>query len=149
MSRKSYSPALPLESNPSLRHGFTAWVELHRTGAVDVLAYRRALDRHLEARGLVRSMNPLHMLVYSPERSLTCTDQAQLLGWMVMTGYASRLTMCGLRSHVGIPTPEDRQRLMRADLTDPRWDAVLEAWHAGRSAEWVLRQMLRISPSHA
>jgi hypothetical protein len=130
MSRKSFSPALPSAVNdPSaLSMGFTAWVDLRSDGIATVLAYRRGLDRHLSSIGLVRSMNPLHMLVWSPERTLTVPDQIDLLAWLATDGSVARVCLGGLRPHCGIPCERGRKPVHDLALTDPHWLAVLNAY---------------------
>src|SRR5687768_7221965 len=141
MSRKSFSPALPHDEQLPPLLGFTAWVELHRTSAADVLLYRRALDAYLARQSLLRSMNPLHLLVWSATRSLTVVDQVEMLAWMAMEGGIERACLTSVRSHVGIPA-ERRAPLLSVQLSDPCCQAVLLAYpESAQSAECVLEQL--------
>lgn len=130
MSHKPHSTPLPSNANPPLLTGFTTWVELHRSTASAVLWFRRAVDQHLASRGLVLSMNPLHMLVWSPERSLAADDQLALLHWMLTLGGVERVGMTSLRAHVGIPM-EPRAQALQVSLSDPRVQAALFDYRYG------------------
>lgn len=152
MNRKPPYPTLP-GSTPSSAPlsaplGFTAWVQLRRGTAADVLAYKHALDLHLASRGLVRSMNPLHMLVWSPDRDATPEDQVELLSYLSLTTTADVVQLSGLHTHVGLPSLRSREPLVHAQLSDPRCHAVFAAYRINRfRPNWVLDQF-RQSTQH-
>lgn len=131
MSRKPFSPApLPVAADAPLQHGFTAWVELTRPGVANVLAFSLGLDRHLASLGLVRSMNPLHMLVWSPERSLTAEDQADLIEWMASERRVAVVTIGHLRPHAGIPSVRGHEKTLTARPSDPEWLALFRTYRS-------------------
>jgi hypothetical protein len=149
MNRKQIRPALPgtaPSSAPAAAEspmplGFTAWVQLRSGSAVAVLAYRRALDEFLASRGLVRSMNPLHMLVWSPTRDVTPEDQVELLSGLALTTLSDQVQLSGLHTHVGLPSLRSREPLVHAQLSDVRCHAVFAAYRLYRhSAGWALDQ---------
>lgn len=131
MSRKPLSPApLPDAADAPLRLGFTTWVELTRPGIASVLAYSRGLDHHLASLGFVRSMNPLHMLVWSPERSLGVDDQADLIEWMASEQRVAVATIGHLRPHVGIPSLRGHEKTFTARPSDPEWLALFRTYRS-------------------
>jgi hypothetical protein len=132
-----------------MRLGFTAWVELRRTSTADVRAYSRGLDRHLAGRDLVRSLNPLDMLVWSPTRSATLDDQVELLSWLALETQAECVYLSGLRTHVGIPALRGREPLLQARLSDPRSHAVFVAYRLyEHSPAWALEQFRQPAANH-
>jgi hypothetical protein len=131
MSRNPFSPAPPPNAADAPLHlGFTAWVELTRPGIADVLAFSRGLDRHLGSLGLVRSMNPLHMLVWSPERSLTADDQADLIEWMASERRVAVVSIGHLQPHAGIPSVRGREKVLTARPSDPEWLALFRTYRS-------------------
>ena len=146
MKRKQIRPALPncppaAAASPAAELGFTARVQLRFGTAGAVLAYRRALDEFLTGRGLVRSMNPLHMLVWSPNRNATPADQAELLCWLSLATSADEVQLSGLHTHVGLPSLRSREPLVHAQLSEVRCHEVFAAYrmHA-YGPTWVLDQ---------
>lgn len=118
--RKSPPPALPQDFEAAESGlGFTVWVHLARpASAAEVRLYRQGLDRYLDENGLSRSMNPLHMLVWATERSLTLVDQIDLLVWMVHDGRAVAVEIGPLQTHMGLPAGRDRVPTLPVRLAD-------------------------------
>jgi hypothetical protein len=68
----------------SLPLGFTVWIEVRpRTTVAEQNAFMRRLQDHAEAQDLLLAGGPLCALVYSEDRSLTATDQVNLLDWLI------------------------------------------------------------------
>lgn len=146
MNRKTNSPALPGAAPLRRPLGFTAWVQLRQGTAGAVLAYRRALDAFLAGRGLVRSMNPLHMLVWSATRDATPEDQVELLCWLSLASSADQVQLSGLHTHVGLPSLRSRAPLVHVHLSDVRCHEVFAAYRInGTRPTWVLEQFSQTS----
>lgn len=132
--RKSPPPVLPQHLDaPDSGLGFTVWVHLARAAsAAEVRLYRDSLDRFLDVHGLSRSMNPLHMLVWAVDRSLTLADQIELLVWMVHDGRAAALEIGPLQMHMGLPAGRDRVPTLPARLADNSLLSMAWLYRAGR-----------------
>ena len=65
------------------RLGFTVWIE-PKTGLTpaEEPAFTRRLDDYMAARHLPFGGAPLRFIVWSPDRSLTPSDQVDLLDWL-------------------------------------------------------------------
>ncbi|QTN21774.1 hypothetical protein HZ992_16540 [Rhizobacter sp. AJA081-3] len=131
--RKSPPPALSQELEfPATGLGFTVWVHLPRPASVsEVRLYRHGLDRYIEANGLSRSMNPLHMLVWASDRSLTLTDQIDLLVWMVRDGRAVAVEMGPLQTQMGLPAGRDLVPTLPVRLADNTLLSMVRLYGAG------------------
>lgn len=118
--RKSPPPALPHDVEATeVGLGFTVWVHLARpASAAEVRLYRTGLDRYLDDNDLSRSMNPLHMLVWATDRSLTLADQIDLLVWMAHDGRAMAVEISPLQVHMGLPAGRDRVPTLPVRLAD-------------------------------
>lgn len=146
MKRKS-SPslaALPCEADqPESGLGFTVWVHLAASGrAAEALLFRAGLDRYLERQGLARSMNPLHMLVWSPQRSLSVVDQIDLLAWLTQDQRAVAVEIGDLQTHMFLPAGRDRVRHLPAHLGDQRLFSLICLYRAGRIRATQVIQLL-------
>lgn len=64
--------------------GFTVWIE-PRTGIAPAAqaAFMRRMEDYLDARDLQFDGAPLRAVIWSPERSLSATDQVELLDWLI------------------------------------------------------------------
>ena len=64
--------------------GFTVWIEA-RPGvtAVEQNAFLRRLQDYLDDHELQIIGGPLHAVVFAEDRSLTATDQVDLLDWLI------------------------------------------------------------------
>lgn len=144
MTCKSFMAGFPLGSaEGGARLGFTAWVHLARPGvAADVQIFRRGFDRYLEVCGLMRSMNPLHALIWSPERSLTLDDQIGMFVWMLEDRRAHDVEIGALQQHAGIPAQRDRVAQLPATLGDLALMPMASLYKASRlSAEQVIAML--------
>lgn len=144
MKRKSFIPALPHSVDaPELGFGFTIWVHLARPGvAADVQLFRHGLDRHLGSRGLLRSMNPLHTLVWSHERSLSLDDQIDLLVWLIEDRRAIGVELGALQPHAGVPAQRDRVAQLPAMFGGHTLLSMTRLYKAGRlRAEQVVEML--------
>lgn len=142
--RKFPPPALPLDLEvPTLGLGFTVWVHLAQpASAAQVKIYRDGLDRYLEANGLSRSMNPLHMLVWAPDRDLTLADQVDFLVWMAHDGRADAVEIGPLHAHMGLPAGRDRVPTLPARLADNALLSMAWLYRAGHlPAEQCVRML--------
>lgn len=134
MKRKSPPPVLPLDlEQPAPALGFTVWVHLARpASAAEVKLFRYGLDRYLETNELARSLNPLHMLVWSAERSLTVADQVDLLTWLIVDGRAAAVEIGDLQTHMGLPASRDRVRMLPARPADHSVLTVTSLYRTGQ-----------------
>jgi hypothetical protein len=137
----SILPASTVERDSPL--AFTIWVDLARPGvAADVQIFRRGLDRYLESYGMTRTLNPLHALICSPERSLTLNDQINLLVWMIEDRRALGVEIGALQLHTGIPSQRDRVAQLPAMFEDQALVPMASLYKAGRLyAEQVVEML--------
>jgi uncharacterized protein YggL (DUF469 family) len=64
--------------------GFTVWIEARpRVTAAEQNAFMRRLQDYAEAHDLQLGGGPLAALVFADDRSLTATDQVDLLDWLI------------------------------------------------------------------
>ena len=66
------------------RLGFTVWIE-PRTGMSPAAqaAFLRRMEDYLDARDLQCDGAPLRAVIWSPDDSLSSTDQGELLDWLI------------------------------------------------------------------
>jgi len=73
-----------MSRNGSQHLGFTVWIEARpRVTAVEQNAFMGRLQDYAEAHDLLLGGGPLAALVSSDDRSLTATDQVDLLDWLI------------------------------------------------------------------
>ena len=64
--------------------GFTVWIEARpRVTAAEQNAFLRRLQDYADAHDLLLGGGPLAALVFADDRSLTATDQVDLLDWLI------------------------------------------------------------------
>jgi len=64
--------------------GFTVWIEARpRLTAAEQTAFMRRLQDYAEAHDLLLGGGPLCALIFAEDRSLTATDQVDLLDWLI------------------------------------------------------------------
>ncbi len=86
MNRKSASSigSLGRAAKTDALLGFSVWITpFNGATPAHFAAWRRRLEDYLIERDLRDSGTPLQMLVWSDERSLSATDQVDLLVWLV------------------------------------------------------------------
>lgn len=98
------------------RLGFTVWIE-PRTGMAPAAqaAFMRRMEDYLDARDLQFDGAPLRAVIWSPERSLSATDQVELLDWLIDDAAVCTASVSPLTRHsTGPASCADGYVLVRA-----------------------------------
>ena len=96
--------------------GFTVWIE-PRTGMAPAAqaAFMRRMEDYLDARDLQFDGAPLRGVMWSPERSLSATDQVELLDWLIDDSAVCTASVSPLARHpTGPASCADGYVLVRA-----------------------------------
>jgi hypothetical protein len=125
-------------SQPQL--GFTLWID-HRPG-LSIAAeteFSRRLEDYLTERELLMNGGPLRALIWSAERSLSATDQVDLLDWLIDDPVVRAVSLSPLSRRLDRPADRDAGAL-RAGATDLTLIALTLLYRSRRvSAEQYLR----------
>ena len=100
--------------------GFTVWIEA-RPGvtAVEQNTFLRRLQDYLDDHELQIVGGPLHALVFAEDRSLTATDQVDLLDWLIGDPVVRAVALSPPSPSVDRPAQRDAGylRVQATDLT--------------------------------
>ena len=86
------------------RLGFTVWIE-PRTGMSPAAqaAFMRRMEDYLDARALQCDGAPLRAMIWSPDHSLSATDQVELLDWLIDDAAVCTASVSPLMRHSAEP----------------------------------------------
>jgi hypothetical protein len=121
MNRKSASSmgSLGRAAKTDALLGFSVWITPFRGATrAEFAALQRRVEDYLIERDLRDSGTPLQMLVCSDERSLSATDQVDLLVWLVTQPVVAMVEIGPLQAHVGSPGERGSQPVAVARFGD-------------------------------
>jgi len=120
--------------------GFSMWLTPSRaTTPAEQARFQRRLEDHLAEHDLLGSGAPLQMLIWADERSLTTTDQVDLLVWAIGQPGVNAVELGPLVPHAGMPGERGSQPVVVARFSDLCLVPIIWLYQASRlKAEQVI-----------
>lgn len=120
--------------------GFTIWLTPSRaTTPTEQARFQRRLEDHIAEHDLLGSGSPLQMLNWADDRSLTTTDQIDLLVWANGQPAVNAAELGPLVAHAGMPGERGSQPVVAARFGDLCLVTIIWLYQASRlKAEQVI-----------
>ena len=122
MSRKSPSPSPTVTASrtqPDALLGFNVWITpFQGTTPAVFAALQRRVEDYLIDRDLHDSGTPLQLVLWSDERSLSATDQVDLLVWLIAQPGIATVEVGPLQAHGRLPGERGTEPVVVARFGD-------------------------------
>lgn len=120
--------------------GFTMWLTPSQaTTPAEQARFQRRFEDNLSEHDLLGSGAPLQMLIWADDRSLTTTDQVDLLVWAIGQPGVNAVELGPLVPHGGVPGERGSQPAVMARFSDLCLVPIIWLYQASRlKAEQVI-----------